>query len=301
MCIFFYSCRIMSWFPKIKTSNSTHPSKTKCEDGHRWWVSFEFYPFAVGETLTVFEGRMYNERGGYCSQSKATVKTLNNKIGSEDNLQPVVAVSEKARLLSQSFKKEFPKTKTIKFVMPCLAEMDSISVFNTLFRYIKWYDKQLAETEHVLIEELIEGEFRTFIDSNGAICQESEFLNTFIHYSYVESNGDLVLSNIEGVESDTNMKLSAATIHSRNRTFGSRDQGVQGILNVFRNHECNNTCKTWPTPPELLESKLDSFKNCTRGLPIYESQECLTNPPSYEQSTYKEVALTNVRPLVHEQ
>jgi hypothetical protein len=44
MCIFFYSCRIMGVFPKIKTSNSTYLSKTKCEDGHRWWVSFEFYP-----------------------------------------------------------------------------------------------------------------------------------------------------------------------------------------------------------------------------------------------------------------
>jgi hypothetical protein len=51
-------------------------------------------------------------------------------------------------------------------------------VFNTPFRYIKWYEKQLAETEHVLIEELIEGEFRTFIDSNGAICQESERLSS---------------------------------------------------------------------------------------------------------------------------
>jgi hypothetical protein len=298
----------MGVLPKIKTSNSTYLSKTKCEDGHRWWVSFEFYPLSVGETSTVFEGRMYNEHG-YWSQSKATVKTLNNEIGSEDNLRPVVAVSEKARLLSQNFKNEFPKTKTIKFVMPCLAEMDSISVFNTPFRYIKGYEKQLAETEHVLIEELIEGEFHTFIDSKGAVCQESEVLNTFVHYSYVESNGDLVLCNIEGVQSDTNVKLSTATIHSRNRTFGSRDQGEQGILNVFKNHKCNNTCKNWPTPmfgflptaSEFSESKVDSFNNCTRGLPIYVSQKLLTNPPSYEQSTYENVVLTNDRPLVHGQ
>jgi hypothetical protein len=59
----------------------------------------------------VFEERMYNEHG-YWSQSKATVKTFNNEIGSEDNLQPVVAVSEKARFLAQNFKNEFPKTKT---------------------------------------------------------------------------------------------------------------------------------------------------------------------------------------------
>jgi hypothetical protein len=101
--------------------------------------------------------------------------------------------------------------KTIKFVMPCLAEMDSISVFNTPFRYIKGYEKQLAEREYVLIEELIEGEFRTFIDSKGGICQESEVLNTFVHYSYFESNEDLVLCNIEGVESDTNVSSSIRT------------------------------------------------------------------------------------------
>lgn len=298
----------MGVFPKIKTSNSTYLSKTKCEDGHRWWVSFEFYPLSVGETSTVFEGRMYNEHG-YWSQSKATVKTLNNEIGSEDNLQPVIAVSEKARFLAQNFKNEFPKTKTIKFVMPCIAEMDSISVFNTPFRYIKGYEKQLAETEHVLIEELIEGEFRTFIDSKGTICQESEFLNTFVHYSYVESNGDLVLCNIEGVDGDKNVKLSTATIHSRNRTFGSRDQGEQGILNVFRNHKCNNTCKNWPTAifglfptaPELSERKLGSFSSSTSDLHINISQKFLTNPPSYEQSTYENVALTNDRPLVHGQ
>lgn len=298
----------MGVFPKIKTSNSTYLSKTKCEDGHRWWVSFEFYPLSVGETATVFEGRMYNEHG-YWSQSKATVKTLNNEIGSEDNLQPVIAVSEKARFLAQNFKNEFPKTKTIKFVMPCIAEMDSISMFNTPFRYIKGYEKQLAETEHVLIEELIEGEFRTFIDSKGTIFQESEFLNTFVHYSYVESNGDLVLCNIEGVEADKNVKLSTAMIHSRNRTFGSRDQGEQGILNVFKNHKCNNTCKNWPTPifglfptaPELSERKLGSFSSSTSGLHINISQKFLTNPPSYEQSTYENVALTNDRPLVHGQ
>jgi hypothetical protein len=42
-----------------------------------------------------------------------------------------------------------------------------------------------------------------------------------------------VAVDIEGVESDNNVKLSTATIHSRNRTYGSRDQGEQGILNVF--------------------------------------------------------------------
>jgi hypothetical protein len=55
------------------------------------------------------------------------------------------------------------------------------------------------------------------------------------------------------------------------------------------------------TAPEFSESKVDSFNNCTRGLPIYVSQKFLTNPPSYEQSTYENVALTNDRPLVHGQ
>lgn len=295
----------MGVFPKIKTDNSTFLSKTKCEEGHKWWVSFEFYPFAIGETVTVFEGRMYNEHG-FWSQSKAVVKSVNHEIGSEENLMSLVAGSEKARALAQSFKADFPHFTTLNFVMPCLAEMDSISVFNTPFRYIKGYEKQLAEREHVLIEEFIEGDFRRFVDSNGTSYHNTELVDTFVHYSYVESNGHLVLSNIEGVDRDKDLKLSTVTIHSRNHAFGARDQGYQGILNVFKNHKCNNTCKNWPTPAfglipsaPVLSEKLGALTNCTKGIPMYINSKYLINPPSYEQSTHPSLTLTNERPLIH--
>lgn len=300
---------IMGVFSKIKTNNSTFFSKTKCEDGHNWWVSFEFYPFAVGERHTVFEGRMYNQHG-YWSQSKAVVKSLNDEIGSENNLQFAITCSEKSRSLADTFKDEFPNTKHLKFAQPCLSEMDSVSVFNTPFRYIKGYEKQLAEHEHVLIEEFIDGDYQLFIDSDGIRRQESELLDTFLHYSYVESNGDFVICKLEGVERDKDIKLSGVSIHSRNRSFGPCDHGEQGILNVFKNHRCNDICKNWPTPafglvpsaPVGSETKIDIMDILKSDAAVlFSSKTDLVSPPPYENLTNADIRKIEDRPMVHGQ
>lgn len=299
----------MGILSKIKTNNSTFFSKTACEDGHKWWVSFEFYPFAIGDNMTVFEGRMYNKHG-YWSQSKAAVKTLNNEIGTEVNLQAIVSCSERARWFADSFRAEYPNLKKVNFVMPCLAEMDSISVFNTPFRFIKGYEKQFAESEHVLIEELVEGDFKTFVNNDGVQVTESDILDAFLHYTYVESNGDLVVTKLEGIERSNDFKLSSVIIHSRRQSFGQHDQGEMGILNVFQNHKCNDLCKNWPTPtfglvpsaPVLSGNKVNP-SNVPEATDSVEQLCTLYNtspPPPYDQLTkMSKTPISNDRPLVH--
>lgn len=297
----------MGVLSKIKTNNSTFFSKTACEDGHKWWVSFEFYPFAIGENMTVFEGRMYNKHG-YWSQSKSAVKTLNNAVGTEDNLTATVVCSERARWFANSFHGEYPGLKKINFVMPCLAEMDSISVFNAPFRYLKGYEKQLAEHEYVLIQELLEGDFNTYINAEGAQETHSDILDTFLHYTYVESNGDMVVTNLEGVQRTNDFKLSNVIIHSRRQTFGQRDQGEAGILNVFKNHKCNGICKNWPKPtvglvptaPAYSENKLDLARVVGTDLLDQFGSKNNISPPPYELvNKVQTSSMTNDRPLVH--
>lgn len=233
-----------------KTDNSTLPSITKCKDGYSWWASFEFYPLATGKSKTAFEAMMYIPND-FWSKTRSVVKVCNGGTGKEDLLRPEIRTSEIADDYWNKFRKfqfDCPVPK-LEIVRPLLAALDCVSILNPVYRFFKQYDKRLEEGEFVLLEPYIEGEFTSFIYSYGVVSSSCpDFLQAFCHFSYFESNGEFVISNLQGTSSEKKIVLSSPCIHSRDRSFGERDMGEKGMLDFFTHHRCSSICANWPKP-----------------------------------------------------
>lgn len=175
--------------------------------------------------------------------------------------------------------------------------MDNISEIMYATRMLMRFDKRFSEDEVVAFEELIDGDFKTFIDENGnATENRSEIVDALCHFSYHFSNGEYVLNNIKGVkngpdhqEKPNTFCLTTPAFHSKTTTYGPTDRGTIGIQDFFKAHHCSAICKNFV--PEITEA--DHIK--TQSAPLHETQNEQNQvdvgnvlPPSYEESEAQE-------------
>ncbi|KAJ3897860.1 hypothetical protein F5879DRAFT_1026798 [Lentinula edodes] len=94
--------------------------------------------------------------------------------------------------------------------------------------------------------------------SRDSIVSSSILTDSITHHSFVESNGEKVISNIRiYVDPSNNDHLFAwALTHSRDSSSGVGDCGVTGIQFCIDDHECGNNCNHLP-PFSLDAAKLD--------------------------------------------
>ena len=76
------------------------------------------------------------------------------------------------------------------------------------------------------------------------------------HHSFHSSGGECLLCDIAGSEVSVwedgvarEAIICDPTIHSRGRSFGPTDLGLDGILSWFARHECTRACMHWLRPP----------------------------------------------------
>ena len=76
------------------------------------------------------------------------------------------------------------------------------------------------------------------------------------HHSFHGSGGECLLCDIAGSEVSVwedgvarEAIICDPTIHSRGRSFGHTDLGLDGILSWFARHECTRACMHWLRPP----------------------------------------------------
>uniref|UniRef100_A0A914Y8K6 Alpha-type protein kinase domain-containing protein n=1 Tax=Panagrolaimus superbus TaxID=310955 RepID=A0A914Y8K6_9BILA len=76
-----------------------------------------------------------------------------------------------------------------------------------------------------------------------------EMLLAFSHFTYQESNGYLMIVDLQGVincneDGSNNLILTDPSIHSKNLLrFGKTNFGEKGMKNFFDEHRCNYFCK----------------------------------------------------------
>ena len=231
----------------IQTNNQTLPSITKCKQGLRWWASHEFYPEAEGAKKAAFQGVMYNGED-FSSQRSCVVKFRNCGTNNENEFHEIIKDCEVCETYIDKFNTENFGPK-LTLVSPILATMDTCSVFNGVFRLIKGYDRVIHEDDHVLLEERIEGEFTTFIDRFGVVSNNCpSILQSFCHFTYHESKGRQLVTNIQGAFSNGKFILSSPIIHSTQTNRGPDDNGSTGIHSFFSRHKCNDICSKFIAP-----------------------------------------------------
>lgn len=132
---------------------------------------------------------------------------------------------------------------------PTHATMDSRSDIMYVTRFVMGFTKKFVENEVVLIEDLLEGAFKTFVTNQGqATCDESQLLDSFAHFTYQASDGQLVVCNLKGVENEGKFELTNPVIHSCDGLYGDSDKRGIGIQDFFQNHICTPLCQDFLKP-----------------------------------------------------
>ncbi|OWF42551.1 alpha-protein kinase vwkA-like [Mizuhopecten yessoensis] len=238
--------------------NATYVSSSKDKEGVEWSANFEFYPFFVGLHMIIYKGLMFVP-GIFFSKKKAVIKVPRESIpisGNEctsDNLPQEISLSLKAEqftdiYLQSSDIKDYTDKKPgfrLQFTRPLATSMESVSGMNNLCRVFSRTPKRLQKGEWILIEESLKGEFHTFIDSQGKSHNADPLLVALCHFSYENSDNELVMCNIKGVKGENSISLSVPIIHSIDKRYGSRDEGSEGIKRFFANHKCNSLCNNF--------------------------------------------------------
>ncbi|KAG7372734.1 alpha-kinase family protein [Nitzschia inconspicua] len=111
-----------------------------------------------------------------------------------------------------------------------------------------------------LVEPLIRC-FTRFTSNGGWINHDEndrrvECMEAFSHFSYHESNGELIICDLQGryrfdkyTGRRSRFELTDPAICSRDNCYGVTDLGWQGIESFFSNHQCNQFCQDhWSQP-----------------------------------------------------
>ena len=102
--------------------------------------------------------------------------------------------------------------------------------------------------ERVIVEDYIRGDFKKWCNNYGFISNESQSMPAFMHWSWVHTGGELMVSDLQGVWTDDDFILTDPAIISLNNSYGQTDTGAEGMLMFFYNHKCNRFCESLPRP-----------------------------------------------------
>ncbi|CAG8500870.1 6385_t:CDS:2 [Diversispora eburnea] len=108
-----------------------------------------------------------------------------------------------------------------------------------------------GKTRYYVTEpELQDAEFQRFNVNSGVIVKYRPVLEAFVHYTYVHTDGYLVVSDLQGIESPDRFVLTDPAIHCTNPLrFGKTNLGGNGIKRcLLDNHRCNDVCRKLKLP-----------------------------------------------------
>lgn len=121
--------------------------------------------------------------------------------------------------------------------------------------------------ERVLVEPYLRGDFVKLNSNTGwwyQLLGDASIAQAFSHWSWCETNGDLLVCDIQGVkiENEDEWMLTDPAIHSSKNSgeYGIADMGKQGINQFFVHHVCNDLCKHLDRPSTLIETELQPMR-----------------------------------------
>ncbi|XP_052816499.1 alpha-protein kinase 1-like [Mya arenaria] len=219
-------------------------SSSPDSEGHKYWASFDPYPFKIGARKLAYMGILNGD--GPLRGEKCVVKTV--RAGSINRRYWLLEskTAKISRALAGYYNKIIPPGgRQITFNYPIIAEIDTVSDCLCINDILSKPKKKFAESEFVSIELYLKGKFEVF--EYGWVPESELFVSeAFSHFSWCRSEGTLLISNLQGVKTPFAYHFTGPTIHSEDSEYGQSDQGINGIKEFFKLHQCNNVCKNWP-------------------------------------------------------
>lgn len=111
-------------------------------------------------------------------------------------------------------------------------------------------------------EPFIEGAYVKY-NSNHGFVNKNEYaatLNAFSHWTYQETDGYLMVVDLQGVKHNTRVgfkfTLTDPALHCKDLTrFSGTNLGIDGMHRFFRTHHCNSICKAMNLRPHRHQPK----------------------------------------------
>ena len=151
-----------------------------------------------------------------------------------------IDINKRAKYLSANF--------TIQKLIP----------YNTSISYTDVHVSQVSSTcnpyttpklnEYVTCEDYIPGHFTKWCNNYGYISSESTIHPAFMHWSWIQTRGEEMISDLQGVQNGNSYTLTDAAMLSLSGKYGVTDTGVEGMAMFFLKHNCNSLCQGLSKP-----------------------------------------------------
>ncbi len=201
------------------------------ETGTSYLVQFSSQPFAEGTCQYAYRGKLLSP-----GNMDVVVKKFKDEFANyRQDWRFSVNTSKKAEELARKFNVTTGTNRPIHFNIPFpMKRNDSpLSLF-----YQEW----------VVVEPYIPGVFKKWLSNAGWVNTEeiTTSLPAFTHWTWVETGGQLIVCDLQGVK-DVNgvpgYTLTDPAINSLTSSYGITDLGPGGIGQFFTTHTCNDICR----------------------------------------------------------
>ena len=240
----------------------------------KYYSCFEKTPEKEGAFRFCYFGTIkdqYDEpsSNSYFPDGKCVVKVFKKKVAyHKTDLNEDFKNSIYARKVSKIFNKLYGNVLSeLKFVIPFAASMDKYATFN-LFFFIPITnsdaEKKIKKHEWFAVEPFINGNYEKFVsNTNWENPNLGVSIPAFMHWNWVYSKGEKVVSDVQGVKKDEGYILTDPAVQSINSEYGSTDLGPYGILVFLAKHTHNKYCKDLPWPKKDLVELIRSYHQST--------------------------------------
>ncbi|XP_038062556.1 uncharacterized protein LOC119733047 [Patiria miniata] len=246
------------WFAK---GESRYAYRGRIKHVNRWW-------FERGEQCVV---KLYKEE--YCNRLKEDAWKADNRASAK--------AGEMAMLFNSAFtNKGFAK---IEILSPIISKVKTFATYRYIGRDsvpqsvrgpddddTKKANQMVPEGAAVAIERFLQGQYVHFLSNSAKVNQNEKTLVpvAFSHFTYAESNGEILVTDLQGVYNGKNYIFTDPAVHSMEKHgqkfghYGPTDLGMFGVVKFFQNHECNRLCRELLKPdmskiPDYLKGDLD--------------------------------------------
>ena len=239
------------------------------------YASFEKTPFEEGAFRYCYKGEIRNINNDFCTNcyfpsGKCVVKVFKKKIAKySSDLSEDFKNSIYANRMAKIFRSTQMGSQCydLKFVIPFAASLEKYASYN-LFFLIPIRDddsmQKIKKNEWLAIEPYITGKYEKFVsNTNWTNPSIGEAIPAFMHWNWVYSKGEKVVSDVQGVIKNNYYQLTDPAVQSINQEYGSTDLGAYGILVFLAKHKHNDLCKHLPWPSFHTINMLRSYHKVT--------------------------------------
>ena len=236
-----------------------------------YYAVFEKSPFAKGACRYCYKGEIKdrNDNPSYNTffpSGKCVVKVFQKKVAKytsdlNDDFKNSIYANKLSKIFNSSSLGK--NLYDLIFVIPFAANLQKYARFNLFFFIPIRNDDSMSKikkNEWLFIEPFLYGKYVKYVtNTNETDPNVGKAIPTFMHWNWVISKGEKVVSDIQGITKDGYFHLTDPAVQSINQEYGTTDLGPYGILVFLAKHKHNEFCKNLPWPNKKLIDLINTY------------------------------------------